>query len=120
MTPIEISIHPIDSNILREASFSGLVVDADPEFGFGVGLRIRIDHYFIKDEVKTAHPMPARWYTLRATKDQMVDAQGQLVDEGGIMSEFDFFIMLMGQPVVINQFVEAKIEWADNLGRFNV
>jgi hypothetical protein len=120
MTPIEISIHPIDSNILREASFSGLIVDDDPEFGFRVGLRIRIDHYFMKEEAKTPHPMPAKWETLWAKQDQMVNAQGQLVDEGGVMSEFDFFIMLMGQPVVINDFVEAKIAWADNLGRFNV
>ncbi len=120
MTPIEISNDPVDDKIIREASFSGLHVDADPEHGFIVSLRIRVDHYFMKDEVKTLHSKRPFWILLNATKDQMVNAQGQLVDEGGVMSEFDFFIMLMGQPVVINEFVEAKIAWADNLGRFNV
>lgn len=115
-----ISSHPVDSGIIRKASFSGLVVSNDPEFGFSVTLRIRVDHYFIKDGEEVAHPLPAKWVNLSATQDQMVNGLGQLVEEGGIMSEFDFFIMLMGQPVVINEFVDAKIVWADELGRFNV
>ena len=120
MTPITISNDPVDDKIIREASFSGLHIDADPEHGFIVSLRIRIDHHFLKEEVKTPHSKRPLWVLLNATKDQMVDAQGQIVTEGGVMSEFDFFITLMGQEVIINQFVAAKIAWADNLGRFNV
>lgn len=118
---ISISNHPIDDNILREASYSGHDVQNDPEYGFSVKLRLRVNHYIMVDGVKTNHPLQAvKWVTLTADKSTFVDAQGNIVpEEDSVMTEFDFFIMLMGVSIIQNDIISAKILWADSLGRFD-
>jgi len=48
--------------------------------------------------------------------------RSNIVPEGDItavMTEYEFFISLMNVPIVISDIVQAKVSWADSLGRFN-
>lgn len=121
MQAFSISIHPIDSNIIREVEFSGLIIDNDSEYGFQVKLRLKVHHYIMVEDVKTPHPLQEfRYVVLTANNSTMVDANGVPVEEGGVMGEFDFFMLLLNNPVVIANLVAAKVQWADSIGRFNV
>jgi hypothetical protein len=121
MNTIQISNHPVDDNIVREASYSGHEVSNDAEFGYFVKLRIRINHYIFVGEEKIEHPLQSsKWVTLTADRNSFVDAQGNLVpQEESVMSEFDFFIMLFDEKIKQSELIEAKILWADSEGRFN-
>jgi hypothetical protein len=66
--------------------------------------------------------IPAKGVTLRADNTTWVDVDGNIVEEGSIdaiMTEYEFFMMLMNQPIIISDIVESKVTWADSLGRFN-
>jgi hypothetical protein len=122
MKNIPISNHPIDKNIIREASFSGLYIDDDLlEYGEQIKFRIRVDHFIMVsseeegvDPIKTPHPLLKRkWVILTADKS---------VDIGGGMNEFDYFISLMSQPIVMADLIEAKIlsvDTDDENNRYN-
>ena len=65
---------------------------------------------------------PQKTTSLLATNDTWVDATGTIVPEGdptAVMTEYDFFMMLMDQPIVISDIVAQKIAWADSLNRFD-
>jgi hypothetical protein len=119
MKNIPISNHPIDKNIIREASFSGLYIDDDlEEYGEQIRFRIRVDHFIMVsseeegvDPVKTPHPLLKRkWVTLTADKT---------VDLGGGVNEFDYFISLMSQPIIMADLITAKILSVDTDDEFN-
>jgi hypothetical protein len=66
--------------------------------------------------------IPAKNVVLRADNTTWVDIDGNIVPEGDIaavMTEYEFFMTMMNVPVVISDIVEAKVAWADSLGRFN-
>jgi hypothetical protein len=66
--------------------------------------------------------IPIKSVTLRADNTTWVDQNGNIVPEGdptAVMTEYDFFMMMMNVPIVISDIVAAKVVWADNLGRFN-
>jgi hypothetical protein len=66
--------------------------------------------------------IPAKGVTLRADNTTWVDITGTIVPEGdptAVMTEYDFFMMMMNVPIVISDIIEAKVIWADNLGRFD-
>jgi len=66
--------------------------------------------------------IPSKSVILRADNTTWVDVDGNIVEEGSldaIMTEYDFFMMLMDQPIIISDIVESKVTWADSLGRFN-
>lgn len=66
--------------------------------------------------------IPAKNVVLRADDSTWVDSNGNIVPEGdptAVMTEYEFFMAMMNVPVVISDIVEAKVAWADSLGRFN-
>lgn len=66
--------------------------------------------------------IPAKGVTLRADNTTWVDQNGTIVPEGdptAVMTEYEFFMSLMNVPIVISDIVQAKVSWADSLGRFN-
>lgn len=78
--------------------------------------------YFESDGVTPITIIPPKIVILRADKTTWVDATGTIVPEGdptAVMTEYDFFISLMSVPIVISDIVEAKVAWADSLGRFD-
>jgi hypothetical protein len=51
-----------------------------------------------------------------------VDAQGVIVPCGSpdaVMTEYEYYMQMLGVSVVIADMVEQKILWADSEGRFN-
>ena len=121
MQKFSISKHPIDGNIIREVEFSGLTIDNDLEYGFQVKLRLKVHHYIMVENVKTIHPLQEfKYVVLTANNSTMVDGNGMPVEEGGLMGEFDFFMMLIDNEVVIADLIAAKIQWADSYGRFDI
>lgn len=78
--------------------------------------------YYESDGVTPITIIPAKGVTLRADETTWVDVDGNIVEEGSIdaiMTEYDFFMMLMDQPIIISDIVESKVTWADSLGRFD-
>jgi len=66
--------------------------------------------------------IPSKSVILRADNTTWVDATGTIVpeeDPTAVMTEYDFFMMLMDQPIIISDIVESKVTWADSLGRFD-
>lgn len=66
--------------------------------------------------------IPPKSVNLTADNTTWVDQNGTIVPEGdpsAVMTEYDFFISLMNVPIVISDIVQAKVSWADSLGRFN-
>lgn len=85
-----------------------------------VNLHLVVNYY--DDKGNTIDIIPSKVVILRADNTTWVDANGNIVQEGdpnAVMTEYDFFIMLMNVPVVISNIVESKVAWADNLGRFD-
>jgi len=106
-----ISNHPLDKNILRDAYYSGHSVKCDPEDGFQVELKIRVEHYFMKpsdieggEPVRTKHPLPNKWVKLIADRSMIL--------ENGV-DEFHYFISLMDIDLNQAELIKAKIEAAD-------
>jgi len=80
-----------------------------------------IVNYYDADETPITL-IPFKEVTLRADQSTWVDQNGTIVPEGdptAVMTEYDFFMMLMNVPIVISNIVQAKVVWADSLGRFN-
>ena len=78
--------------------------------------------YYENDEITPINIIPAKMVSLRADDTTWVDSNGTIVPEGdptAVMTEYAFFMSLMEIPVVISDIVEAKVTWADSLGRFN-
>jgi hypothetical protein len=78
--------------------------------------------YYGSDETTPINIIPAKGVTLRADNTTWVNSDGDIVPEGdptAVMTEYEFFMAMMEIPVVISDIVEAKVTWADSLGRFN-
>jgi hypothetical protein len=66
--------------------------------------------------------IPFKNVILRADETTWVNSNGTIVPKGdptAVMTEYDFFMAMMDVPVVISDIVEAKVTWADSLGRFD-
>jgi len=78
--------------------------------------------YYGSDENTPIDIIPAKGVTLRADNTTWVNSDGDIVsqdDPTAVMTEYEFFMAMMNVPVVISDIVEAKVAWADSLGRFN-
>jgi hypothetical protein len=78
--------------------------------------------YYESDGVTPITLIPNKLVSLRADNTTWVDVDGNIVPEGNIaavMTEYEFFMAMMNVPIVISDIVEAKVAWADSLGRFN-
>ena len=85
-----------------------------------VNLFLVVKYYEADDTPITI--IPSKNVILRADNTTWVDIDGNIVPEGDItavMTEYDFFMLLMDQPIVISDIVESKVIWADSLGRFD-
>lgn len=78
--------------------------------------------YYAPDGITVIDFIPPKEVSLIADTTTWVDANGNIVpggDPAAVMTEYAFFMSLMEIPVVISDIVEAKVAWADSLGRFN-
>lgn len=113
------SNHP-EFGFKSKTTLAGINIPCLPFMGEAVVLTLSVN-YFKEDDTPITI-IPPRIVELKAGKDMMVDQNGQLVDNDSpeaVMSEYDFFMMLMNQPIKIAEIVVAKIQWADGLGRLH-
>jgi hypothetical protein len=78
--------------------------------------------YYSPDGTTVLTFIPSKTVNLTADNTTWVDVDGNIVPEGSIdaiMTEYEFFMMMMTVPVVISDIVESKVAWADSLGRFD-
>lgn len=120
MDNIAISNHPLFSDVTRDVELTGIDIRVNNINGQAVILSL-IVHYY-KDGNNIDNVFPVKPVNLIATNTTWVDVDGNIVPEGDIaavMTEYEFFMMMMTVPVVISDIVESKVAWADSLGRFN-
>lgn len=105
----------------RKVEVGSIEIQIEDISGQCVNLKL-IVRYYENDGVTPMRLIPFKWVTLRADNTTWVDVDGNIVPEGDIaavMTEYEFFMIMMEVPVVISDIVEAKVAWADSLGRFN-
>lgn len=104
----------------RVATMAGLLINAVPFMGENITLSIQVN-YFNQDDTPI-EIIPPRIVPLVADKTTCVDRNGAIVPCGSpdaVMTEFEFYMSLLHQSVVIANLVTQKILWADYEGRFN-
>lgn len=104
----------------RTATMAGLLINAVPFMGENITLSIQVN-YFEQDD-RPIEIIPPRIVPLVADKTTCVDRNGAIVPCGSpdaVMTEFEFYMSLLHQGVVIADKVTQKILWADSEGRFN-
>jgi len=118
-TLYQISNHPTISEMERWVSWAGLEIQTDANYGFYIRMKYRI-WAFISD-VEIPVSISAAYVNLTADNSTCVNSSGQIVECGtpDSMGEYDFYIAMMNEPVIILDFVISKITWADSEGRFN-
>ena len=115
MAPQQISDDPI-YGFKRKASLAAINIGLADFMGKSVKLILSVN-YYEADSVTLITLIPPKVVTLTADESTWVDASGTIVAEGdpsAAMTEYDFFIMLMDQPIVIADLVSQKIAWADS------
>jgi hypothetical protein len=115
----QISNHPNLTTMTRFVSWAGLEIEADANYGFYIKLKYRLWAFI--DDVELPISPDAKYVTLFADNLTCVDSEGQIVECGteGSIGEYDFYIALMDEPIIIEDFVVNKITWADAQGKFN-
>lgn len=104
----------------RTATMAGLLINALPFMGENIILPVQVN-YFDQDD-RPIEIIPPRIVPLVADKTTCVDRNGAIVPCGSpdaVMTEFEFYMSLLHQSVVIADLVTQKILWADSEGRFN-
>ena len=114
-------------------------ISDEPNYGFKRKVKIAQIHIGLEDFIDKAVNLvtvvnyyesdgtpitiiPPKVVTLRADNTTWVDVDGNIVPEGdpaAVMTEYEFFMAMMNVPVVISDIVQAKVAWADSLGRFD-
>lgn len=118
-TLYQISNQPTIPNMERWVSWSGLDIECDPNYGYYIRMKYRLWAFINDTEIPIAPG--AMYVNLTATNDTCVDEQGVIVPCGTpkSMGEYDYYMSLWNTPVIIENFVIAKIIWADAEGKFN-
>lgn len=123
---IDISNHPVKTNITRKVEYGGLTEVNKEWFStpLQVILAFKVFYYLNEDPIfenDLDHVV-----ALRATKDTMVDFEGNILtdlegkQEGvDYISEFDFFQIVKDNPVIINTMIRNKALQGDLEGRFD-
>ena len=118
-TLYQISNQPNLPEMERWVSWAGLDIECDPEYGYYIKMKYRLWAFINDTEIPIAPG--AMYVSLMATNDTCVDDTGVIVPCGtpGSVGEYDFYMEMWDEPVIIEDFVVAKIEWADSEGKFN-
>ncbi len=118
-TLYQISNQPSIQEMERWVSWSGLDIESDPEYGYYIKMKYRLWAFINDTEIPIAPG--AMYVSLVADNSTCVDSAGIIVPCGtpGSVGEYDYYMAMMNQPIVIEDFVVEKLYWADAEGRFN-
>lgn len=118
-TLYQISNQPSIPEMERWVSWAGLDIECDPNYGYYIRMKYRLWAFINGTEIPIAPG--AMYVNLIATNDTCVDDKGIIIACGtpGSMGEYDYYMAMWNQPIVIQDFVVSKIIWADAEGKFN-
>jgi hypothetical protein len=118
-TLYQISNQPSIPTMERWVSWSGLDIETDPEYGYYIKMKYRLWAFINDTEIPIAPG--AMYVSLTADNSTCVDVMGDIVPCGtpGSVGEYDYYMAMWNESVVIEDFVVSKIEWADQNGKFN-
>jgi len=118
-TLYQISNQPSIPEMERWVSWAGLDIECDPEYGYYIKMKYRLWAFINGTEIPISPG--AMYVSLLADNTTCVDSQGVIVPCGteGSVGEYDFYMGMWNEPVVIEDFVVTKIYWADEQGKFN-
>jgi len=118
-TLYQISNHPTISTMERYVSWAGLDIASDANYGFYIRLKYRI--WAFLDGVEIPISPDAKYVNLLADNSTCVNSAGQIVECGSpdSIGEYDYYIGLINEPIIIQDLIVAKITWADSEGKFN-
>ena len=118
-TLYQISNQPSIPEMERWVSWAGLDIECDAEYGRYIKMKYRLWAFINNTEIPIAPG--ATYVNLLADNSTCVDDKGVIVpcSTPGSVGEYDFYMSMWDTPVVIKDFVVAKIEWADANGKFN-
>lgn len=105
----------------RTVTMAALNINALPFTGENVILQCQVDYFEPITDTPITIITPKQ-VPLIADKTTCVDINGMIVPCGSpeaAMNEFDFFMQMLFESVIIADMVEQKILWADSEGRFN-
>jgi hypothetical protein len=118
-TLYQISNQPGIPEMERWVSWAGLDIECDPEYGYYIKMKYRLWVFINGTEIPISPG--AMYVSLIADNSTCVDSGGAIVPCGtpGSVGEYDFYMGMWNEPIVIEDFVVTKIYWADAEGRFN-
>jgi hypothetical protein len=105
----------------RKVEVNSININMGDVFNKSVVLSLLVKYYAPDGNTQITF-IPVKDVNLIADTTTWVDVDGNIVEQGSIdaaMTEYDFFMAMMNIPVVISDIVEAKVTWADSLGRFD-
>ena len=77
---------------------------------------------YYNDEGEPISIIPPKCITLKADSNTWVDSNGFILPEDDpsvISTEYDYFMQMIHLPIVISDIIQAKIAWADQVGKFD-
>jgi hypothetical protein len=104
----------------RTATMAGLLINPVPFMGENINLTVQVD-YFDKDDTPI-NIIPPKIVSLIADNSHCVNDKGVPVpcnSPDAVMTEFEYYMSMLHQSVIIADLVTQKILWADSEGRFN-
>jgi hypothetical protein len=119
MNPVPISNDPKYPLVERKVWLGGISIGVNNNYGQQVVLTCDVHYYQNGEEITL---IPVYSVPLIADNSTCVDIDGNQVPCGSIdavMTEYEYYISLLDQPITISDIVEQKILWADQNGRFN-
>jgi hypothetical protein len=118
-TLYQISNQPGIPEMERWVSWAGLDIECDPEYGYYIKMKYRLWAFINGTEIPISPG--AMYVSLLADNSTCVDDAGVIVPCGtpGSVGEYDYYMAMWNEPVVIQDFVVSKLYWADAEGKFN-
>lgn len=118
-TLYQISNQPGIPEMERWVSWAGLDIECDPNYGYYIRLKYRLWAFIGSTQIPIAPG--AMYVNLTADNSTCVNDLGEIVPCGtpGSVGEYDFYMAMWDEPIVIQDFVVEKIYWADAEGKFN-
>ena len=87
-----------------------------------VTLTTNVHYYEDTPEANEITIIPQKVVSMIADNSKCVDAKGNIVpcdSPDAVMTEYEYYMAMLEQPVVIKDLVVSRILWADSQGLFN-
>jgi hypothetical protein len=119
MNPVPISNDPLYPTVERMVWMGGISIGANATYGYQIVLTCDIHYYQDGTEITL---IPVKSVPLIADNNTCVDSKGVVVpcdSPDRAMTQYEYYMSMLGTPIIIDDVVEELILWADTQGKFN-